>query len=125
MSAIIETTPTNLQDDVVLNVHFKVKFNEDLDASSIDQYRVILAVSDTDEIIPGAPGYVYGTKTLTFKLFDYLTATTEYTFILVGGATVILTSAGQPALDETTVIRFRTGTEIDPALPLAKRGPFD
>jgi len=125
MSSVIETTPANLEVDVKLNVLFKVEFDTDIDTSTVSEFTLILAETNSEVIIPGQTGYVYGTKTATFQLFDYLKEDTEYTFIIVGGSTGILTRDQDPAIPDNLIIRFRTGTSIDPNQPLAKQGFFD
>lgn len=126
MSYIIETTPANFDTNVSINVYIKVKFNVDIDTSTIDEFRVILAESGTENIIPGVPGYVYGTRSITFQLFDYLKKQTQYTLILVGREDGILTKDGDPAFPFSNyVVRFSTGDSIDPNIPLAKRVEFD
>ena len=125
MPAVISTTPENLQVDVPLNVYFKIKFDTDIDADSVSENTLILAESNTEEIVQGVPGYVYGTRTITFQLFEYLKKNTEYTFILVGGTEGIKDTTGRQVLDEDYIIRFRTGDNIDSDLALAKEEGFD
>ena len=133
MSFVVTTTPANFDTDVILNPFIKVEFNVDIDVSTITEFSVILAESDTQTIVPAVPGWVYGTRTLTFQLFDYLKEKTQYTLILVGREDGLKLEDGRAAFPfDNYVIRFETGSTddpgfvpVDPTLPLAKNIVFD
>jgi hypothetical protein len=79
-----------------------------------------LLVKTSDRtIVSGIADYILGTRTVTFQLASLLEANTEYTWILVGRAEGIKTLVGQEALSANEQIAFKTGTEIDPGIPLA------
>lgn len=145
MSKIVETIPRTFSSNVVLNVVCKIRFDTELDPETISTDTVILAEDKSDLIIPGVAGYTFGTidfpvkigeetveakgtakGTVTFKLFEILKKNTDYTLILVGGPGGIKTTTGQWAVSEDNfLLRFQTGEDIDPNLPLAKKSFYD
>ncbi len=124
MSSIISTTPKDLQTNVSLNEFFKVQFDTDLDPETITEDTVILA-REENVIVKGVTGYNFGTKTITFQIFEKLLENAQYTLIIVGGIYGVLTMESEPALMSNYLIRFKTGTEIDPEIPFAKRDGFE
>lgn len=143
MSSIIKTDPANLQVNVPLNQYIKITFNRNLDASSVTGYTVILAESETEDIVSGITEYFHGTREARFRLHDYLKESTDYTLIIVGGESGILFSGGAPALPDNYIVRFKTWDKesvdrliedgadpddylrINPDWPFAKHTPYD
>ena len=121
MSTVISAIPADNATGVSLNVYVRVKFDTDIDPTSITRSTVIVAESDTETIVDGVTGYLYGTREVTFQLFDYLTASTDYMLILVGGDYGLKDTSGYNIFTDNYVIDFTTGTGIDSSLSLAKQ----
>ena len=123
--SIVSTTPTSLATDIDRNIFIKVVFDTNLLRSSVNEYTLILVHTNTQNVVSGRVDYIYGTKTATFQLFDYLESDTNYTVIVVGGSSGIHESASEePFSDNNYVFSFTTGSSIDVNVPLATRGLY-
>jgi len=126
MAKIVSQTPQNFEENVIRNVFIQVVFDVSLDRTTVSDYTVILVKNSTQGIIPGRVDYIVPTNTVTFQLFDFLDADTEYTVILVGGINGIHTlSPNEPYSDRNYVFSFTTGNSIDHTKPLAPQASYE
>lgn len=116
---ILSTSPASRATSVVRNVFLTAQFEADLDRNSITDLTVLLLKSSDRSVVSGITDYILGTRTVTFQLSELLDANTEYTWILVGRSEGIKTLDGEAALSANEQIAFKTGTEINPGIPLA------
>lgn len=122
MAKILEISPNNFATDVILNVFLRVKFDEAIDRSTVTDSTVILVKTDTEEVIPGVPDYIVGTKTITFQLYGYLAKNSQYNVIIVGGESGVQTLSGENWSSNSFVSYFTTGESVDKTVPLAPAG---
>jgi hypothetical protein len=124
--AIVSSIPNNFTSDVVRNIFIRVQFDTPLDRSTITKYTVILIESESQDPVDGNVDYILGTMTVTFQLFGYLKANTDYTLLLIGGTSGIKTlSPNVPFSSANYSVSFKTGVTIDPALALATNATYD
>jgi hypothetical protein len=119
VARILSTNPENRATSVVRNVFLTAQFEVDLDRDSITDLTVLLLKSSDRTVVDGIADYILGTRTVTFQVGEILESNTEYTWVLVGRAEGLKTLDGVIALTVNEQITFKTGTEIDPALPVA------
>lgn len=116
---ILSTSPASRATSVVRNVFLTAQFEADLNRNSVTDLTVLLVKTSDRTVISGVADYILGTRTVTFQLGELLESNTEYTWILVGRSEGLLTLDGQPALSVNEQVAFKTGTEINPGIPLA------
>lgn len=126
--AIVSQIPINFATNVIRNIFIRIKFDQTVDRSTVNDYTAILVETDNpNNIIPGHVDYIVGTKEVTFQLFDFLKSNTNYTMILVGGTAGIhvLTPTRQPFNSGNYVFSFTVGEIVDSNVPLATQGTYE
>ena len=120
--AIISQSPDNFATDVVRNVFIRVDFDVALEYSSITEYTVFLLNTATHASIECSIDYIIGTKAITIQLFDFLTADTNYTVIIMGGTGGVKEQfTNDPFSTSNYIFSFTTGDTIDWQIPLANK----
>ena len=124
--AIVRQQPDNFATNVIKNIFIRVKFDLQLDRTTINDYSVILVETDHPEsIVSGRVDYIVGTAEVTFQLFDFLKKNTNYTCILVGGTSGIYKiTPHEPFSSTNYVFSFTTGESIDWNIPLATNATY-
>ena len=125
MANILNQTPSNFATNVVRNAFITVQFDTLVDRSTINEATVILVNTSSQDIIGGVTGYIVGTSTITFQLFEILNVNTNYTFIIVGGVNgVYALNPHVPLINNSYLFTFTTGSTIDPNIALAPRSSY-
>jgi hypothetical protein len=119
LARILSTSPESRATGVIRNVFLTAQFEVDLSRNTVTDLTVLLVKTSDRSIVDGIADYIVGTRTVTFQVSELLEANTEYTWILVGRTEGIKTLDGQTALAANEQITFKTGTEINPGVPLA------